>query len=195
MLFKRLGPVVGAAVVLYVALTMAFPHSIPRLAVLPKPPTRHWNDGCNEGVDGWQRRGIFWEELYEGTTVACMPAEESNRPILGRSSAPFQRGYGEVMPSWIHNGGDPTGIVEDVHWQSWGEDRAIGSGFAYYQAPNKIVAESTRERATVVAFNLGTCRGVPSYNAIQWFFPQQGDEFDPRRWFIDTCTGQRRAYN
>ncbi len=100
-----------------------------------------------------------------------------------------QRGYGEVRPSSIFNGGDPTGLVEEIHWRSWGEDRATGSGFAYYEAPGQIVAESTREPVTVIAFDLGTCRGARAYMAIEWYFPQHGERFDPNS-YIDICMGR-----
>jgi hypothetical protein len=62
-----------------------------------------------------------------------------------------------------------------------------------YVAPDQIVSEGTLERATVVAFNLAMCHGVRSYNAIQWFFPQRGEKFNPGRWYINTCTGQHHG--
>jgi hypothetical protein len=76
-----------------------------------------------------------------------------------------------------------------VRWQSWGDDQAVGSGISTYQAPNQIVADGTQERATVVAFNLESCRGVWAYTAIEWYFPQHGAKFDPND-YINICTGQ-----
>jgi hypothetical protein len=111
-------------------------------------------------------------------------------PVLGRTWGPYQRGYGEVKPYAIDNGGDPTGIVEHVHWRSWGADRAVGHGVGYFQPPGKIVADSVVEPASVVAFDLGTCNGLRAYNAIQWYYPQHGEKFDPTRWYINICTGQ-----
>jgi hypothetical protein len=55
----------------YVAMTMAWPHTIPRLSVLPRPPERAWFDGCNERFEGWQRRGLLWDEIYASTAVGC----------------------------------------------------------------------------------------------------------------------------
>jgi hypothetical protein len=108
--------------------------------------------------------------------------------VLGRATGPNQRGYGTTRPRVIDNGGDPTGLVEDVHWQSWGHGRAIGTGTSSYEAPNKSVAYAVPEGATVVAFHLGSCKGVLSYNAVEWFFPLQGQEFDPTS-YRNTCTG------
>jgi hypothetical protein len=79
-------------------------------------------------------------------------------------------------------------VVEGVHWQSWGEARAFGVGTSSYEPPGKVVADSTPERATVVAFNLGSCNGVRSYNAVTWYFPQHGEKFDPTT-YRNTCTG------
>ncbi len=108
--------------------------------------------------------------------------------MLGRAWGPYQRGYGNLRPSAVDNGGDPTGIVEGVRWQSWGKDRAIGVGTSSYVPPGKIVADAIPEQATVVAFNLGTCKGMRSYNAVEWYFPQHGEEFDPKT-YRNTCTG------
>jgi hypothetical protein len=50
------------------------------------------------------------------------------------------------------------------------------------------VADGVQERATVVAFDLGVCNGVASYQAIEWYFPQDGQTFDPNN-YINDCTG------
>ena len=99
-------------------------------------------------------------------------------PTLGQLWAPDQLGYGKVAPSMIDNGGDPEGIVSNVVWRSWGSAEAIGSGVAEYVGPNQIVADGTQEPATVVAFNLGMCDGRYMYQAIEWYFPEEGQAFD-----------------
>jgi hypothetical protein len=121
-------------------------------------------------------------------TTSASTTSATEQPVLGRSWSPNQSGYGAVRPAAIDNGGDPTGKVEDVQWQSWGRDRATGSGFSYYVAPGKIVADGSRQPATVVAFDLGTCKGVHAYTAIEWYFPQHGETFDPNS-YINICTG------
>ena len=121
-----------------------------------------------------------------GTVVP--PSTELLRiPVLGRQWGRGQNGYGQAKPPTIFNGGDPTGLVDNITWVTWGSDRATGTGLGYF--PRRTVADSTRERATVVAFNLGTCGGVPMYQAVEWFFPQEGGSFDPNT-YINICTGE-----
>ena len=109
-------------------------------------------------------------------------------PVLGRSWAPDQQGYGTVQPTTIFNGGDPTGLVTNVHWLSWGASQATATGTGEYVGPNQIVADGTQETATVVAFDLGTCQGKLAYQGIEWFFPQHGETFNPKQ-YINMCTG------
>lgn len=97
------------------------------------------------------------------------------------------KGYGSVRPSTIDNGGDPTGIVTDVSWKSWGGAQAIGSGMGYYDPPNVPVFRSTKERTTVVAFDLGTCNGTYMYQAIEWYFPESGGSFNPTN-YLNVCS-------
>jgi hypothetical protein len=104
---------------------------------------------------------------------------------LGTVWANAQHGYGEVEPSYISNGGEPTGIVEDVRWTGWGEEVAIGSGYSY--VPHESVADSTREPVEVIAFDLGVCEGENAYQAVDWYSPQLGEEFDPVQYY-DICT-------
>jgi hypothetical protein len=99
-----------------------------------------------------------------------------------------QKGYGTAHPDTIYNGGDPTGQVTGVHWQSWGGPVAIASGLSY-DAHNTIVADSVLRTATVEAFNLGVCHGTLMYQAIEWYFPADGDKFDPHI-YINICTGE-----
>ena len=110
-------------------------------------------------------------------------------PVLGAIWGPGgQAGYATVRPTVIDNGGDPTGRVTNVHWQSWGGSQATATGTSLYLAPNQIVAEGTEETATVVAFNLGTCQGKAAYNALEWYFPDHGQAFDPNN-YRNICTG------
>jgi hypothetical protein len=52
------------------------------------------------------------------------------------------------------------------------------------------VADNPPVAARVVAFNRGTCGGMRSYNAIEWFFPRYGESFSPSQ-FIRTCSTNR----
>jgi hypothetical protein len=111
-------------------------------------------------------------------------------PTLGQPAGTFAHGegFGQVKPSKIFNGGDPTGLVTHVAWRSWGGARAVATGITDYVGPNQSVAGGTEEAATVVAFNLGTCDGKLMYRAVEWYFPQHKQAFDPGR-YEDICTG------
>jgi len=110
-------------------------------------------------------------------------------PQLGRPWGRDQIGYGTVRPNHIFNGGDPTGAVDHIHWAGWGSSQAIGEGDAEYDWPGTSVASNgDTSGARVVAFHLGTCRGRPSYNAIEWYFPKYGETFSPHD-YINICTG------
>jgi hypothetical protein len=93
-----------------------------------------------------------------------------------------------VRPREIFNGGDPTGLVENVVWLSWGGARAIGHGTSTYVAPYQSTAQGTQEAVTVVAFDLGSCNGTLMYRAVEWYFPQHGGQFDLAT-YIDICKG------
>ncbi len=110
-------------------------------------------------------------------------------PILGTQwGVPGgQKGYGTAHPDTIFNGGDPTGLVTGVHWQSWGGPVAIASGMSY-DPGNSIVANSVLRAVTVEAFNLGVCHGTLMYQAIEWYVPADGQKFDPHI-YINICTG------
>jgi hypothetical protein len=126
--------------------------------------------------------------------VGCSkPASASPRaavPTLGRPAGVFAhgQGFGRVKPSRIFNGGDPTGLVTRVVWRSWGGARALATGISDYVGPGQTVAGGTQEPAAVVAFKLGTCDGRLMYQAVEWYFPQHKQAFDPSR-YEDICTG------
>ncbi len=120
-------------------------------------------------------------------TTPVAAAQKPALPTLGVPWGSYQKGYGTVKPTVIDNGGDGTGVVSNITWQSWGGPTATGQGTALYVPPNKAFAEGTEEPATVVASNLGTCQGHASYNALDWYFPQHGDSFKP---YLNDCTGK-----
>jgi hypothetical protein len=116
-------------------------------------------------------------------------AGASSEPILAGPWSLDQKGYGHVRPSSIFNGGDPTGLVRHIEWLTWGGPRAVGVGSGFYVAPNQITAEGSRHSAVIVLFKLGTCHGRRAYNAIQWYFPEYGEHFNPHRAGYKICTG------
>jgi len=88
----------------------------------------------------------------------------------------------------ISNGGDPTGVVTGIVWQSWGGTQAVGHGVSDYVSGSQSVAAGTQASATVVAFNLGMCGGRLEYQGIEWYFPEYGATFNPNV-YINICTG------
>jgi hypothetical protein len=49
--------------------------------------------------------------------------------VLGTMAfAPTGFGWGKEEPEKIFNGGDPSGLVTDIRWRSWGGPEAIGFG-------------------------------------------------------------------
>jgi len=127
------------------------------------------------------------------TSSPSVPASASPAgrvPTLGRPAGVFAhgQGFGQVRPPKIFNGGDPTGLVTHLVWRSWGGAQAVATGISDYVGPNQTVAGGRQEPATVVAFNLGTCDGTLMYRAVEWYFPQHKQAFDPSH-YEDICTG------
>jgi hypothetical protein len=125
------------------------------------------------------------------TVLVAMAADASaaGTPVLAGPWSSYQRGYGHARPSTIFNGGDGSGLVTHMRWQSWGGPMAVGSGLGLYVAPHQSNAEGTRETAKIVVFQLGYCRGRRAYEAIEWYFPQHGQHFNPHE-YIEACTGE-----
>lgn len=90
-----------------------------------------------------------------------------------------------MAPATVFTRGDRTGLVKDIDWDSWGGRQAVGHGEGVYPGN---VAQGSPVDVTVIAFRLGTCRGVPAYQAVEWFAPSRGQRFDPRS-YINACTG------
>ena len=123
--------------------------------------------------------------------TAVVPALPPRRgPDAGPARRHFAhgQGFGQVKPAKIFNGGDPTGLVTHVTWSSWGGAQAQATGTSEYVGPNQSVATGRPETATVVAFDLGNCDGKLMYQAVEWYFPQHGQSFNPRH-YENICTG------
>jgi hypothetical protein len=125
------------------------------------------------------------------TPTAQASSAPAATPTLGQPAGDFAHGssgFGQVKPAKIFNGGDPTGLVTNVVWSSWGGAQATATGTSDYVGPNQSVAQGTEEGATVVAFNLGTCDGKLMYQAVEWYFPQHNQTFNPNQ-YENICTG------
>jgi hypothetical protein len=124
------------------------------------------------------------------TTVPPTSTTLAPRPVLGVQIGTFSggSGFGQVEPKDVSNGGDPTGTVSSIAWQSWGGAQAVGTGLSDYVASGQTVAAGTTEPVRIVAFDPGTCDGRYMYAAVEWYFPQHGQGFDPDQ-FEDICIG------
>jgi len=119
------------------------------------------------------------------------PATHSEGPVLGFNWGQGSEGFGVARPTRVFLGGDPTGLVDDITWESWGGGTATGHGTASYLAPDApTVADSTREPATIVVFDLGRCMEspAPAYTAVTWYFPTKGEQLDRTR-YTYACRG------
>ena len=126
------------------------------------------------------------------TTTSTAASASGAAPTLGVAGAfgTSGVGFGQVRPTEISLGGDPTGILSGITWQSWGGSQATGTGTSTYVGPGQTVAQGTQETATVVAFDLGTCLGAYAYQQVSWYFPQQGQTpADNGSTPINACTG------
>jgi hypothetical protein len=112
-------------------------------------------------------------------------------PTIGRPAGLFShgsKGFGQIRPATVFNGGDPTGLLEHISWSSWGGRRATGNGKAVWVGPHQDVAQGRFERATVVAFDLGSCHGKRMYQAVEWYFPEHGQRFSAHE-YENICAG------
>lgn len=126
------------------------------------------------------------------TMLLCPPVSIAAL-ALGESRSPTQVGYGETHPKTIFNGGDPTGLVTHIHWRHWGAKKAFGWGRSIFVWPGTSVAEGLSARARIVAFHRGMCNEVPSYNAVEWFFPTYHQSFAPGQ-YSGTCSGEYSGF-
>lgn len=126
----------------------------------------------------WVRSFVAIGVLLLGGAACGDEGGPAEVPTLGRDIG-FNGavGFGEIRPQEIYYGGVPTGRVFDIEWESWGESKAVGHGTSYYDNGHGS-AGSLRRPATVVAYRLGNCRGLPAYLDVRWFFEGEGDQID-----------------
>jgi hypothetical protein len=94
--------------------------------------------------------------------------------LTAYTSASGAEGFGQIKPSTVYLGGDPTGRVYGITWQTWGSQQAIGTGTGYWVGPGQIVAQASPQPARVTAFDPGMCGGEYMYRALEWYFAGEG---------------------
>jgi hypothetical protein len=114
---------------------------------------------------------------------AAQPAEaRADGIVLGaKAFAPNGEGWGTERPVTIYNGGDPSGLVTDIRWLTWGGDTAIGWGKnaifrprgGYYRRPVAIKLRAAR---------IGRCDGHRAYTRLSYREPSHpGGSLGPWR--------------
>jgi hypothetical protein len=109
------------------------------------------------------------------TTEPVAPTTPAPVPTLGVDLSRAV-GFGSARPAEFTIGA--TGYVTDIHWTSWGGGQADATAVAEYVAPNQSMAKGTSEETTVVAFDLGICRGHLAYERVEWYFSKYGEHFN-----------------
>jgi hypothetical protein len=91
------------------------------------------------------------------------------RVVLGaKAFAPIGKGFGTVRPREIFNGGDPSGLVQDIAWKHWGSATATGTGkTSIFKPQGGYYPELVR--AQLRASKLGHCtaHGPLAYTRLQ----------------------------
>ena len=74
--------------------------------------------------------GLLGLVLLSGVLLAPGAAGGSTSVVLGSATVaqPDGEGWGTSRPRRLFNGGDPSGLVTEIWWTSWGGSTAIGYG-------------------------------------------------------------------
>lgn len=116
-------------------------------------------------------------------------------PTLGLPTVTPAEGFGEIEPEVDSLGGDPTSVVTDVRWRTWGGRRAIGHAKGWFVPPSAPdVAHGRSAQARLLAWDRGYCNGQWAYRKVEWYFPEfnRGHRSPPGTYFdskyaIRTC--------
>ena len=112
------------------------------------------------------------EPDLEDSEPAAEVQEETDQakiPALGDRafSEPYGHGFGTVQPKSIYNGGDSSGLVENIRWEGWGESSTYGTGLGHQFRPNGGYYEKPVE-VRLQARKLGNCGDAetPAYTLL-----------------------------
>jgi hypothetical protein len=105
--------------------------------------------------------------LAAGAPVGSGSASPGSNIVLGSRAfaGHYGEGWGTARPRRLYNGGDPSGLVTEIRWTSWGHSTAYGYGVhsifkpggGYY--PQSVIVE-------LRAQNLGKCGSQPAYTRL-----------------------------
>ena len=90
----------------------------------------------------------------------------TNQIVLGSPNyaGKYGRGWGDVKPKRIDNGGVPSGVVVKIHWRRWGSAVALGRGQTYIYKPRGGYYKK-RGAIKLRASRRGTCPGTNGQRA------------------------------
>lgn len=111
-----------------------------------------------------------------------------NSIVLGRVYESGLAGFATAHPATVALGWNATSQFTGLRWTAWGAPEAVGHGEALFSPPGQPQSASVMRALEIVAFNLGTCGGHVAYRAMEYFFPGEGQHFDPLN-YIDICYG------
>jgi hypothetical protein len=129
-------------------------------------------------------RSMWWKR----TTYRPLEARREGIVLGGAAFAPNGEGWGEEHPSAIYNGGDASGSVTDIRWNSWGGSTAIGWGKnpifkphgGYYRHPVWIKLKASA---------VGRCEGRRAYTRLSFRAPKRpGGRLGPWRLWSGAST-------
>jgi hypothetical protein len=115
----------------------------------------------------------------------------SSAPTTTLGSNQFQpalAGFGAPEPSTVAYGLDGYSQATHLTWTTWGQSQATSTGTGWYVPPNDSQAQGMNEPIDMVAFGLGTCGSGSAYTKLSWYFPTEGESFDPS-YYLNACTG------
>jgi hypothetical protein len=120
------------------------------------------------------------------STGSAAPSPSHSTPAVypsARLGSAFDRdaqGFGSVAPAAINLGNGGTGMVWNIVWKHWGTARAIGHGSAYWVPATALNEDNAvKKPATLYAWGLVSCAGHLAYEHVGWYFPAQGEKWNP----------------
>jgi hypothetical protein len=138
----------------------------------------------------WQKRHVL--TLLVGMlllTCAAVPAAAGAKLVLGSKQYRIGgKGWGTMEPKKLSNGGVPSGIIDHIHWKSWGGSTAIGWGRGWiYEPQGGYYDRSVRVRLR--ALDIGNCAGHRAYRHLSVRKPSRpGGKLGP--WHSWTYRGE-----